>query len=544
MTTADSLAQGRESFRRQAWADAYRHLAGADQEVPLGIEDLEQLAIAAYLIARDQESADLWARAHHECLGIGDVQRAARYAFWLAFELLNSGEMARAGGWLGRAQSLVESAPQDWPEEGYLLLPQGIRTLEGGDAAGALAIFGRAAAIGERFAEADLVAMGRLGRGRSLLGLGKTPEGIALLDEAMVAVTSRELSPIVVGIIYCAVIEACHEVYDLRRAREWTAAMSHWCGAQPDLVPYRGECLVRRAEIMQLRGAWQDASEEAERARERLLQAPGQPAVGSALYQQAELNRLRGDFGRAEKAYREASRWGRQPEPGLALLWLARGQVDAAVAALERALDEAQDQLTRSRLLGPVIEVMLVAGEVEAARLAADELSAIAAVLDAPLLHAISGHATGAVFLAEGDPRTALRALRQAWMGWQEMEAPYEAARVRVLIGLCCRALGDGDTAEMELDAARWVFQQLGAGPDLARAEALSGKTGAAAGGLSARELQVLRLIAAGKTNRAVAADLFISDKTVARHVSNIFTKLGLSSRAAATAYAYEHDLT
>src|SRR6266536_1429709 len=177
-------------------------------------------------------------------------------------------------------------------------------------------------------------------------------------------------------------------------------------------------------------------------------------------------------------------------------------------------------------------------------RAAADELSELADDLDVPMLRALASHAQGAVLLVEGDARAALDPLRRARTAWQELEAPYEAARVRVLIGLACGALGDGDTADMELDAARWSFRQLGAATDLARVEALSRKAPArAAGGLTAREVEVLRLVAAGKTNRAVAADLFLSEKTVARHVSNIFTKLGLSSRSAATAYAYEHDL-
>ena len=155
----------------------------------------------------------------------------------------------------------------------------------------------------------------------------------------------------------------------------------------------------------------------------------------------------------------------------------------------------------------------------------------------------MAAHAQGAVLLAEGDPRAALAVLRGAWLAWQELEVPYEAGRVRVLIGLACRELGDHDGAEMELDAARWVFRQLEAAPDLARVEALSDKAGAGAGGLTARELQVLRLVAEGETNKAIAADLFISERTVDRHLSNIYAKLGVSSRAAATAHAYQHRL-
>jgi DNA-binding NarL/FixJ family response regulator len=543
VTTVETLALGRESFRRQAWSEAYAHLSAADSESPLGGDDLYLVANAAYLLGKHDEAADYLTRAHQDSLAVGDLPRAARFAFWLGMALMNAGDFAPATGWFARGQRLLDEVDGEHPEHGYLLLPLGIRTLAEGRAPEAYAIFERAYRVAERFPEPDLNTLALLGRGRCLVSLQKTAEGLVLLDEVMVATTSDEVSPVVRGIVYCSVLEACHDVFDLRRAREWTAAMSHWCEAHPDMVPFRGECLIRRSEVMQLRGAWQDALEEAERARERLSYRGGQPALGAAMYQRAELHRLRGNFVEAEAAYREASRWGRQPEPGLALLRLAQGQKSAAAAAIRRALDEAQD-MSRLGLLGPAVEILLAAGDIEAARTAAAELSRIAASHDAPLLHAISADATGAVLLAEGEARAALRALRLAWTGWQEIEAPYNAARARVLIGLACRALGDEDGAEMEFDAARWVFQQLGATPDLASAEALSLKTAAAAGGgLTQRELQVLRQIAGGKTNRAIAAELYISEKTVARHVSNIFTKLGLSSRAAATAYAYEHGL-
>lgn len=452
--------------------------------------------------------------------------------------------MARSGGWLARAQHVIDDAQHDCVERGYLLLPAALQRFDSGDVAAAAATFDQIAAIGDRFRDPDVMTLARLGRGLTQIHLGKTAAGVALLDEAMVAVTAGEVSPIVGGIVYCAVIEACQDIFDLRRAQEWTAALSHWCVSQPDLVPFRGECLVYRAEIMRLRGAWPDALDEARRAGERLSRLPGPRPVGAAFYQQAELHRLRGEFVQAEEAYRQASRWGRTLQPGLALLRLAQGQVDAAAAAIHRALDEAQDRGNRSRLLPAYVEIMLTTGDVCAARTAADELSAIAADLVTPFPRAVAAHTHGAVLFSEGAARAALAALRQAWAAWQELEAPYESARVRVLIGLTCRALGDQDGAAMELDAARWAFQQLGAAPDLARVEALSRKAATrAVGGLTGREVEVLRLVAAGKTNRAIATQLFLSEKTVARHVSNIFTKLGLSSRAAATAYAYEHNL-
>jgi ATP/maltotriose-dependent transcriptional regulator MalT len=297
---------------------------------------------------------------------------------------------------------------------------------------------------------------------------------------------------------------------------------------------------VHRAEIMQLHGQWLDAEGEAEQARERLS---GHPAVGAAHYQQAELYRLRGDSARAEEAYRQASAWGREPQPGLALLRLAQGRVDAAEAAIQRVAHEKQTRVSRSRVLAAYVEIALAAGDVGAAREAADELAAMASQLDSRFLHALSGHATGAVLLAEGDAHAACAALRRAWADWSQIEAPYEGARARVLLGIGCRDLGDDDTAEMELDAARWVFRELGAIPDLVRVDSLSRPAPTAVGGLTDREVEVLVLVATGRSNRAIAAELFLSEHTVARHLQNIFAKLDVSSRTAASAFAFEHHL-
>jgi DNA-binding CsgD family transcriptional regulator len=540
----DALDQGRTAFAGQAWSDALARLSEADRASPLEPEDLERLATAAYLTGRDEESAEAWARAHHELLARDEPERAARCAIWLAFGLLIRGEAARGGGWMARARRVLAGSPAELAERGFLLWSEAFSAIMTGDSAAALAGFERAAGVGERCRDPDLTALARVGAGRALIRLGESGPGVALLDEVMVAVETGELSPIVVGDLYCTVIEGCQEVFDLRRAGEWTAVLATWCASQPDLVPYRGQCLLHRAELLALRGAWPDALEETRRASARFLEPTGHPAAGAAAYQQGELHRLRGEPAEAEEAYRQASRWGREPQPGLALLRLDQGQVAAAAAALRRALDEATERPARARLLPAQVEIALAGGDLPAARAAADELAGVAGDLDAPLLRATAAAAEGAVLLGEGDARAALAALRGAWAAWQELEAPYEAARVRERIGLACRAIGDQDSAAMELDAARWAYQRLGAEPDLARLEEPSGRAPAgAAGGRTARAAAVRRLVATGRTNRAIAAELVLSERTVDRHVSNILTKLGVPSRAAATAWAYEQRL-
>jgi DNA-binding CsgD family transcriptional regulator len=541
---AGELERGREHYGRRAWADAFRSLSLADQAAPLGGEDLEALAMAAYLIGRDDDYLTALDRAHQAHLNAGEGVCAVRCAFWLGLRFLFRGETGRATGWFGRAQRLLEHEAHECAERGYMLLPIVEQQLAAGDLEAAFATAADAAAIGERCGDADLIACTRMEQGRMRIQQGQIEKGLALLDEVMVAVTAGELSPLVTGLMYCSVIQACQEVYAFGRAREWTAALAEWCEEQPEMVAFTGVCRVHRAEIMQLRGAWQEAIEEAQRVREHAEGVVNLQTAAAALYQQAEVHRLRGELAAAEEAYRSASQWGLEPQPGLALLRLAQGCTDAAVAAIRRAVSATADRLQRTKLLPAQVEIALTAGDLEAARTACRELEEIAASLGGGALGAMAASARGAVELAEGEAHAALGSLRRAFEVWQQIEAPYVAARVRMLIGLACRALGDDDGAALELDAARAVFEQLGAAPDLARINALAqGAPSGGAHGLTRRELQVLRMVAAGKTNKAIAAELFLSEKTVDRHVSNILTKLDVPSRAAATAYAYRHKL-
>jgi DNA-binding CsgD family transcriptional regulator len=532
-----------DAYARRAWGEACAQLTAADADLPLSPQHLEQLAVAAYCIGKADVSSEAWSRAHTGYLQAGEVENAAMAAAWCSFALLNNGEFALGGGWLARVQALCDEHNLDCPARWFVLGQTAAGRMFAGEYAAALEMFDDTQRNADRLRDINGMTLSRMGRGQCLIQLGRASEGLQSLDEVMVAINAETVSPLVAGLAFCAAIESCQQILEVRRAQEWTAALTRWCDAQPDLIPYRGNCLVHRAEILTFHGAWPEAYDQAERAR-TWLAGVGGTAVGNACYRLGELHRLRGEYTDAEAAYKQASLRGHETQPGLGLLRLAQGHTESATAAIRRALDETTDVVARARLLGAQVEIELAVGQVAAARAAADELAAIADQIDVPLLRATAMCADGSVTLAEGDARTALGCLRSAWTQWQELEAPYHGARARVLIGEACRVLGDEDTAEMELDAARWVFQELGAAPDLALVQKLSKRSAATtAGGLSLREVQVLRLVAAGKSNRAIAEELFLSEKTVHRHLSNIFTKLDVSSRSAATAYAFQHDL-
>ena len=549
----NSLDRGRRAFAQRAWKEAYACLSEADGDALLEGRDLEMLATAAYLVGNDEASEAAWTRAY-EWLSTRDRRRAARTAFWLVLQLLAIGDWARGGGWLSTAERLLDD-DTECPERGLLMALVARTHAKHGDLAAASDAFTGVAARARTSDDPELRAFSLLGLAVVAAGRRENLAAMKLFDEAMVAVTTDALSPISAGVIYCAVIEACHDIFDVARAREWTAALSRWCADQPDLLPFRGHCLVHRAETMRLTGDWVNAIAEA--ARVVSPEVPIQSAttalrdhrtraypIGAAFYEMAEIHRMRGRFGDAEEAYRQAHLYGRSPDPGLARLRLAQGRVDAAAAAIRRTCSQRQKPAVRAGVLAACVDIMLAAHAHDEARAAADELTALAEGTPAPYLRALSGQASGAIQLAENKPRDALDALRAAWVEWQALEIPYEAACARVAMGLSWRELGDAEAAELEFDAARRVFLRLEAAPDVERVNTLLVAASQSTGrSLTPRELQVIRLIAAGESNRVIAGELSISERTVDRHVSNILTKLELPSRAAATAYAYEHGL-
>ncbi len=398
-------------------------------------------------------------------------------------------------------------------------------------------------AVARRFGDPDLTAIGLAAVGRLGLYSGRVTEGLALFDEALAAVAAGEVSPLFAGHVYCVMIEGCQDVSDLGRAAAWTSALSRWAEAQPALVAFTGQCAVHRGQIFRLHGAFREAVDEFDAAIVRYLAATTTAAAGLAYAERGDVLRILGELDAADASYEHAADHGFEPQPGLALLWLARGRGVAAVAAMRRLLSEKPDPVGRSKLLPAAAEILLAAGEAADSRDAARELEEIARGFGSEPLRAAAAYAAGAVELAEGDPSGALPYLRTAVAGWSGLPAPYDVARAKVLIGRCLRDLGDEESATRELAAAQRTFRELGAAPAARELDALLSPGDAFPDGLTAREVEVLRLVATGRSNPQIAADLVLSEKTVARHLSNIFAKLDVGSRTAAAAYAFEHGL-
>lgn len=510
---------------------------------------LEDRAVQSYLAGDDEGCAEAWEAAHRLHVEAGRWAEAAQCSFWLAFSLMMRGQMAQAGAWLARTEATIRDG-QTCSASGYVLIPALLSALHDDDHATARDLASRAAAMADEFADPDLAAFACLGDGQALLARGDVRSGTARLDQAMLAVSTGEVGPVTAGVVYCAVILECMQIFDLARATEWTNALSAWCDDQPGLVPYRGQCLVHRSQLQQLAGDWSAAIATVISACGRLADPP-HPALGLARYQAAELHRLQGAYEHAETAYAQASTSGHDPMPGLALLKLARGDGEGAAAGIGRALSES-GRSERPRLLAAAAEILREVGDIAGARRTADELRSVADASSSEVLKAMADQAVGSVLLAEGDPAGAFTHLRAAGGTWTRLHMPHDGARTAVLLGLGCLAVGDRASAILEFDNARSAFETLGARPDLERLERLrtsarvqnaGSSDNRVASTLSPRELEVLTHVANGDTNREIAALLSISQHTVGRHLENIFTKLGVKGRAAATAYAYEHGL-
>jgi DNA-binding NarL/FixJ family response regulator len=540
LVAAADLVEGREAFARRAWGTAYERLRAVGIN-DLASDDLGSLAIAAYLIGDHDIATKALERSFHRNLDAGEPLAAVRDAHWLAYVYSANDSPAVGAGWAGRALRLLEPMPEDQVERGYLRFHEMMRHIYAGEFPLALQLAAEIVETGQRWDDGNLTALGLQARGRLLLYAGEVRQGLALLDEAMLRVTSGEVNPILTGQIFCSLIEACQEIGDYRRIRDWVGALTRWCEAQPDLVPFTGQCAVHRAQLLQVQGDYSQALAELALASERFAENGLPPATGLAWYERGEVLRVQGDYVGAESAYEEALAYGHEAQPGLSLLWMARGRAAAALASVRRQLDENDNPVARARVLPAAVEVLLGCDEVEEARGAAAELEEIAERFSCAAVSARAAYTTGLVLLADGAATEALGPLRRAWKTWIDLGARYEAAQARMRMALALRSLGDEDSAASELGVAERTFAEIGAHP--AEEEARRLKDRALPDGLTAREVEVLRLVAAGHSNPQIAAALFLSHKTVQRHLSNIFGKTGVTSRTAAAAYAFEHQL-
>jgi DNA-binding NarL/FixJ family response regulator len=540
MDVVDELIRGREAYSRGEWRSARDRLSGPDLDV-LEPDDLRALATAAYLVGDTERSVQALQRSFQMHEAAGDSTAAARDALLLTTVLDGSQHRAASGGWLARAARLLESTPETG-EHGFLRMNQMFQLVFSGRMAEAHDLAIEVAEAGRRHAEPDLVAIGLVVQGRMSVYQGRVPEGMALLDEAMVGVSAGEVSPIMSGRIYCIMIDACQELDDVRRMTDWTQLLSTWCERQEGLVQFTGQAAVHRAQIMRAHGAWPHALDELRLAEQRYVeQGLGEGALGEVYRERGDVLRLQGELDQAASAYTAADERGNDPQPGITLLWLAQGRVDAALAAARRMLEDYGNPVRRSRVLPTVVEVLLEAGDVDGAGTAAEDLTQIAGSFGSPSLDAAAAYARGSVSLARDDPAAALADLRTAWRSWLNLGARYEAAWARTRIGQALRAMGDEDSAAAELAVAGRTFADLGAAPAQRAVERLLGR--ARPDGLTPRELEVLRLVAAGRSNPQIAAELVLSEKTVARHLSNIFGKTNVKSRTEAAAYAFQHQL-
>ncbi len=535
------IERARDALTRESWAEACEELERLDPST-LSPEDLDGYADAAWWLARVDESIALRQRAYARYAGSGQELRAAWCAGRLCIEHFLRGEPSVGSGWLMRARRHAAEQPEG-VEHGYLAMLEATIARFSGDLDGALVLARRAVEFGQRYRDPDLFAMAIHAEGLVHVSAGRIAEGMALLDEAMASVLAGGVSAYYTGAIYCEVIGACLEATDLGRATEWSRAAMAWAATVPSGSPFPGVCRVNRAHLARLSGSWPEALTDAVTAAADLAEVDPATA-GAAFYEAGEIRRRTGDLAGAESDFASAGELGFEPQPGLALLRLAQGKEDAARTALQVALSGSPpSRLREVPLLTAQVEVALAAKEPDRARSSADRLRELAASFSTAAVQAAADTAVGAVELAEEEIPSALESLRRACATWRDLRLPYETARARMLFGRALRAAGDEEDARLELQAALAIFERLGATPDVAATAVLLGPPLELPRGLTAREVEVLRLVAAGKTNRDIAVELVISEHTVARHLQNMFAKLDVSSRSAATAFAFEHGL-
>lgn len=533
---SEAIEAARSAYRSNAWSDATDLFLQADTEIALEDQDLEDLVWAAGIAARDSEMLAALERLYAVYEARDDHENCARTAFWCGLRNMMIGQVGLGSGWLQRAGRHAEETTHDCVQRGYLILPQVFMHRAKGAYEAAVAAADEALVFGATAGDDDLVALAGSLKGGILFRLGRVDEGYGPIDEAMLLANAERLSPLVCGVVYCEIVASCCRVQEMVRASEWTAILDAWCRRNPQAKAFHGVCQVHRAEVLQLTGDWGEAYAEAERAGEGLKGTTEQTALATAAYRRGEILRLRGAFDAAEVEYRRASEIAVDPQPGLALLRLAQGKTEEAAAMIRRALETAHDMPRRAALLPAGIEICIGHGDLESCDALCAELKEIAGRFGTEILARVADQCCGKLALARGEAADAVAALARARRYWSDFGAPYLVACLRLDIARGCAELGDTEGAAMELEAAEKTFRDLGAEPDLSRLRAIRGERTTGSGRLTARECEVLKLLADGGSNRQIAADLGLSPKTVNRHVENIFDKLGVSSRAAAVA--------
>jgi DNA-binding CsgD family transcriptional regulator len=533
------LAPDRTLRSRRDPPDAVHARLGPLDPATLSGAELDDLADACFWLDRPDDSTARRALAHAAHAAAGDAGRAALSAWRVFYDHYLVGELVVAAGWLERARTCAARATDARPA-GWIAIADADLALARGTPAVARALACEAAEIGAAVGDADLVAMAGQAEGRSLVALGRAGEGLARLDAAMVAVVAGEVDPTFTGWVFCNVLGTCHDLADLRRASEWTDAAVRWCEAQRGGLLYRGLCRLHAVELRCLRGDWAGAAVDARRACDELT-AHDPRYAGEAHYLVGEVRRLLGDLDGAVTAFDRAHESGRPPLPGLALVQVARGGAPQALRTLQDALgDGVAAPAQEADLLAATVQAALAAVDQPAARSAAERLRALAVASGSDLVDALALAAEGAVLLADGHHDATVR-LRAAWVACTRLGLVGHAAHVQVDLAAAARRDGDHDAADRALRTARTTFERLGAVREVASVNALlRPSTGAL---LTPRQLEVLRLVARGATNREIGAVLFVSEHTVARHLANVFARTGTSSRAAATAWAYERGL-